>query len=250
MVWRQQLAQVPPAAQLPASRPPSLSGRRTEPQPPALTTPPCDYLASVGRSVAALHSGSQQLLLLDSPAAEGPAAAAAAAAAPTAPTTTAAEVRQALHEEREVAADLSPCPADPAACRLSLRVLAPTRTQAALATKLGAPAARRQAHLHRRLQGGQVHRAVCAALRYAERAALQAPLLAAQRSSPQPNALVALSRVLRDGQALAAEVAAERAAAEERRRTLGAAVLAQHKEMRKAWREKRWALWEGLGLGL
>ncbi|PRW58677.1 chromatin structure-remodeling complex SYD-like isoform X1 [Chlorella sorokiniana] len=214
------------------------AARRQPPAPPALTTPPCDYLASVGRSVAALHGGAQPALELDSPTADQPAN--AATAAPAAPTSTAAaQVRQALHEEREVTAELTPNPADPAACSLHLRVLAPARTQAALAAKLGSPAARRQVRLRRRLQGDQVHRAVCAALRYAERAALQAPLLAAQRSSPKPNALVALGRVLRGSQGPAAEVVAERAAAEQRRAVLGAAVLAQHKEMKKAWREKR-----------
>ena len=148
-------------------------------------------------------------------------------------------MRRALQEEREVAAELTACAADPGTCQLQLRVLAPARTQAALATKLGPPAARRQARLRRRLQGGEVHRAVCAALRFSERAALQAPLLAAQRCNAKPSATVALARVLRDGAPLAAEVAAERAAAEQRRQQLGAAVLAQHKEMRKAWREKR-----------
>ena len=218
------------------SRPPVC--RRKSPAPPALTTPPCDYLSSVGRSVAALHGGGQRTLQLDSPPAGGPAT--AAAPVPAAPTSAAAaEVRQALQDDREVAAELTPCPADPGACRLRLRVLVPARTQAALASKLGLPAAHRQAHLRRRLGGSEVHRAVCAALRYAERAALQAQLLAAQRTSPKPNALVALGRVLRGGQDVAAEVAAERAAAEQRRSTLGAAVLAQHKEMRKAWREKR-----------
>lgn len=202
--------------------------RRKEPL-PALRTPPSDYLASVGRSVAALHCAPASAPPPGHPPAESSDAAAEAAAG----------VRRALQDEREVAAQLTPCAADPGACRLHLRVLAPARTQAALAAKLGPQAAHRQARLRHRLQGGEVHRAVCAALRFSERAALHAPLLAAQRCSPKPNALVALARVLRDGAPLAAGVAAERAAAEQRRRQLGAGVLGQHKEMKKAWREKR-----------
>lgn len=198
--------------------------------------------------MAALHGSTQAALPVSRPTADGPATG-GGLAAPAAAYTAAAEVWWALQEEREVAAELTPCPADPGASRLQLRVLAPARTQAAIAAKLGPPAARRQVRLRRRLQGGEVHHAVCAALRYSERAALQAPLLAAQHSSPKPNALVALSRILRDGHGLAAEVAAQRAAAEQRRAALGAAVLAQHKEMKKAWREKRCA--GGLlGLGL
>lgn len=209
---------------------------------------PVECLDSLRRTVAAT-TGPEKGGSGVGGAAEGlhPASAAAAATAERA-----AELRRVVEDEREVGAELATDPADSSTCRLTLRVLAPGRTLAALATQLIAAqrAPHIKARLHQQLQAGAARRAAHARLLSSQRA----QLLAAARCTPLPHPRAALARVLQEavGQRrvagrqprqqaqAAAEPAAEMQRRRQRRQQLGEAVLGQHKELKRAWREKRW----------
>lgn len=199
---------------------------------PRPAAPPTDYLADVGRAVAALSGRS--------PGTSAPATPGAAD-----------EVQRAVQDGREVAAELVPCASDPSRCRLHLRALAQGRSQAAIAAKLGPATAARQARLRQQLQGEAARRQhERATLRSSQRAAL----LGLSLSAPHPTPLAALARVLRGGlqRAQQQQQGGGRAAGGQpslaaHLRSRNAAVLDQHKAMRKAWREKRcgWAFGVG-----
>lgn len=141
-----------------------------------------------------------------------------------------------LEDGREVAAELEAHPADPTRSCLRLRVLAPARTLAAIAGKLtaGQRAGQAKASLLRRMQAAEQQRVERARLLSSQRA-IQ---LAGARNPPQP-----LVNVLRGGQLqlLQQQREQQQCPLVARRRQLNAAVLGNHKEMKKAWREKRCA---------
>lgn len=155
---------------------------------------------------------------------------------------------------------LSPCPRDPSACRLSLVPLAPVRTQAALATKLGPTVALRQTALLGRQSAVRQARQAHTALRSSERAAL----LACSRPRALPNPRMTLARILREGctqmaarqQVVAAGAAGAAGASAGQhpsaaaRQALNAGVLALHHEQRKAFHKRRWVLGAACKAGL
>ena len=188
------------------------------PPAPTTTTPPDEYLRPLAHTVAALR---------------GSRTAGGEAAHGGNPLTEAAEVQRALEDEREVAVELRPCPRSTACVRLTLRLNPGQagRTSAALACKLACPAAaRRQSRLRQRMQAAEADAAHRRSLLSSERAAL----LAQRRATPVTNPVVALARVLRSAQHQLGEAAAAALKA-----ALHQGVLAQHKEAKKAWREKR-----------
>ena len=164
------------------------------------------------------------------------AAAAAAGGTDTLPGNAAEEQRQqVLQDGREVAAELAAHPGDPTRSCLHLRVLAPARTLAAIAGKLtaGQRAAQAKASLLLRMHAAEQQRVERVRLLSFQRA-LQ---LAGVRNRPQP-----LVNAVRGGQLQQLQQQQEeRRPQVAKRRQLNAAVLGSHKEMKKAWREKRCA---------
>lgn len=150
-----------------------------------------------------------------------------------------------LQDRREVAAELAPCPTDPTRCTLRLWELAPARTQAAIAAKLGPQAAARQARMRQQVQGAEMEAVVRTTLLSSQRAVLLAASLPA---GPLPHPLLALARVLREGlrSAAARQQRLEAAGSQQRhpvptaRAEATAGVLAQHKQLKKAWLKRRW----------
>lgn len=211
---------------LPLSVQAAALGRRAAPV-------PSDYLGEV-----------RALLTASAPAAPGEAAGQPGAAPPPAGVHP-PQPRCMPCDSREVALELTPSPSNPATVTLRLRPLAPARTQEAIAAKLAGRSrqAALAAALRQRLAVAEHQRQLRLRMRSAERAAL----LAGHRPSggPLPHPQLALDQVLRNG--LPAAHAGEPGGAPARpphpaaalRASLCLGVLQQHKEARKAWREKQ-----------
>ena len=148
--------------------------------------------------------------------------------------------QQVLEDGWEVAAELAAHPSDPTRACLRLRVLASARTLAAIAGKLtaGQRAVHAKASLLRRMQAAEQQQKERARLLSSQRA-IQ---LAGARNQPKP-----LVNAVRGGQLqqLRQQRGQQQRPLVAQRLQHNAAVLGSHKEMKKAWREKRCAGWAG-----
>lgn len=211
--------------------------------PAAAASPGAAAAAATGAAAAAA-----QPLAAVQPGAQPPAV--EQGAAPPPEQAPASALRRVLRDDREVAAELRASPSDPSVALLRLHALAGPRVRAALAVKLARRRpARLQAVLRQRQQAEQRQRELRRGLLSSQRAAL----LASSRGGPYPNPITAFQRVLQAGLQLrqqqqqeqqgpassAQEVPPVRNPAAALRRQLSQGVLAQHKALRKAWREKK-----------
>ncbi|KAL4430828.1 hypothetical protein ABPG75_006084 [Micractinium tetrahymenae] len=156
-----------------------------------------------------------------------------------------AVLRRSLRDDREAAAEVAADPADPQLARLVLRPLAASRTQAAITAKLvDGAVARQRAVLVAALEAADCKAQARRQLLSSERAALLGASCSDGRR-PRLDPLTALQRLLRTGlqqrqgqPPAEGELRCENAAVALRRR-LALGVLAQHKEQRKAWQERK-----------